>query len=81
MRVAANYRKEIVDLSRELPEGELRELVDFAQFLKAKKVGFTYEDVTDSAQYVRRLRTGEGRRVKSGKKFIGELIQWQKSNS
>jgi len=81
MGVAIDYRKEIVNLSRDLPNGELRELVDFAQFLKAKKEGFIYMQVRDSAEYVRKLRTREGKRAKSGKTFIEELIQWQKSNS
>jgi hypothetical protein len=81
MSVTINYREEIVNLSRELPDGELRELVDFAQFLKAKKEGFTYMQVKDATEYIRRLRTREGKRAKSGKNFIEELIQWQKSNS
>jgi hypothetical protein len=81
MSVTINYRKEVVNLSRELPDGELKELVDFAQFLKAKKEGFTYMQVRDSAEYVRKLRTREGKRAKSGKTFIDELIRWQKSNS
>ena len=81
MGAAIDYRKEIVNLSRDLPDGELRELVDFAQFLKAKKEGFIYMQVRDSAEYVRKLRTREGKRAKSGKIFIEELIQWQKSNS
>ena len=81
MGVAIDYRKEIINLSRDLPDGELRELVDFAQFLKAKKEGFIYMQVRDSAEYVRKLRTREGKRAKSGRNFIDELIQWQKSNS
>ena len=64
MSVTTNYRKEIVNLSRDLPDGELRELIDFAQFLKAKKEGFTYMQVRDSAEYVRKLRTREGKRAK-----------------
>jgi hypothetical protein len=81
MSVAIDYRKEITNLSKELPDQDLRELIDFAQFLKAKKEGFTYMRVRDSAEYVRKLRAKEGERVKSGRKFIGELIEWQKSNS
>ena len=81
MSVTVDYRKEIVNLSRELPDGELRALIDFALFLKAKKEGFTYMQVRDSAEYVRKLRTRGGKRAKSGKNFIEELIQWQKSNS
>jgi len=81
MSVTIDYRNEIVNLSKELHDGELRELVDFAQFLKAKKEGFTYMQVRNSAEYVRKLRTKEGKRAKSGKNFIEDLIQWQKSNS
>jgi len=81
MSVGMDYRKEIVNLSKELPDHELRELIDFAQFLKVKKEGFTYMQVRDSAEYVRRFRAKEGKRVKSGEKFIEELIEWQKSNS
>jgi len=78
---AVNYKKEIINITRELPNDKLRELIDFAQFLKAKKEGFTYVQVKDSAEYVRKLRIKEGERVKSGKRFIEELIQWQKSGS
>ena len=70
MSATIDYRREIVNLVRELPEGELREVIDFAQFLKARKEGFTYMQVKNSAEYVRKLRIGEGRRAKSGKKFI-----------
>ena len=80
MSVKLNYRKEIANLSRELPDGKLRELIDFAQFLKARKEGFTYMQVGESTEYVRKLRTREGRKARSGKNFIEELIQWQKSN-
>ncbi|HBA26051.1 MAG TPA: hypothetical protein DCY98_01445 [Nitrospinae bacterium] len=80
MGVAVNYRKKIINLTKELPENKIRELIDFAQFLKAKNEGFTYIQVKDSAEYVRKLRIKEERRVKSGEKFIEELIEWQKSN-
>ncbi len=81
MGVVVDYRKKIIDLTKELPEDELRELIDFARFLKVKKEGFTYMEVRDSAEYVRKLRIEEAKRVKSGKRFIEELIEWQKSNS
>lgn len=81
MGAAVDYKKKIIDLTKELPENKLRELIDFAQFLKAKKEGFTYMQVKDSAEYVRKLRIEEARRIKSGKRFIEELIEWQKSNS
>ena len=80
MGMAVNYRKKIINLTKELPENKIRELIDFAQFLKAKKEGFTYMQVKDSAEYVRKLRIKEERRVKAGEKFIEELIEWQKSN-
>lgn len=81
MGVTLDYKKEIINLTKELPEDKLRELINFAQFLKAKGEGFTYMQVGDSAEYVRKLRIKEGKRVKSEKKFIEELIEWQKSNS
>jgi len=81
MSVGMDYREEIVNLSKELPDHELREVIDFAQFLKEKKQGFTYMEVKESTEYVRKLRVREGKRVKSGRKFIEALIEWQKSNS
>jgi len=81
MSLAINYRKEIINVSKELPEEKLRELIDFAQFLKAKKERFSYMAVKDSAEYVRKLREEEGKKFKSGKEFIEELIQWQISES
>ena len=80
MGVAINYKKEILGLVSELPKDKVCELIDFAHFLKAKKEGFTYLQVKDSAEYVKKLRAEEGKKVKSGKKFIQELIKWQKSN-
>ena len=81
MGTAVDYKKELTNLTKELPESKLSELLDFAQFLKAKSKGVTYMEVRDSAEYVRKLRAEEGKRVKSGKNFIKELIEWQKSNS
>jgi uncharacterized protein YfkK (UPF0435 family) len=81
MRIAVDYRKEIINVSKELPEEKLRELVDFAQFLKTKKKKFSYMEVKDSAEYVRKLREEEGKKFKSGRDFIEELIKWQKSES
>ncbi len=81
MGVALNYKREIINLTNKLPEDKLKEIIDFAQFLKAKDEGFTYMQVRDSAEYVRKLRIKEGERVKSGKKFIEELVKWQKSDS
>ena len=81
MGTAIDYRKDIIDLTKELPKSKVRELWDFAQFLKAKTAGFRYADVADSGAYVRRIRTEEGKRVKTSKNFIEELVEWQKSNS
>ncbi|MBI5194916.1 MAG: hypothetical protein HZA10_01180 [Nitrospirae bacterium] len=81
MGVALDYKKTIINLTRELPKNKLKELIDFAQFLKAKKEGFSYLQVKDSAEYVRQHRTKEAQKFKSGKRFIEELIEWQKSNS
>ncbi len=81
MGVAVDYKKEIINLTKKLPDDKLKELIDFAQFLKAKQEGFTYMQVRDSAEYIRSLRIREGRMVKSGKRFIEELVKWQKSNS
>ncbi len=81
MDLGIDYKKEIINLSKELPNDELKELIDFAQFLKAKKERFSYVAVKDSAEYVRKLREEEGKKFKSGKDFIEELIKWQKSES
>lgn len=78
---ATDYKKELINLTRDLPDREAKEVLDFVQFLKAKKEGFSYVQIRDSAEYVRTLRMREGKRVKSGKKFIEELIAWQKSKS
>ena len=69
MGVSLNYKKEIINLTKELSQDKLKELIDFTQFLKAKGEGFTYMQVRDSAEYVRDLRMKEGKRIKSGKKF------------
>ena len=81
MDLGIDYKKEIINLSKELPNDELKELIDFAQFLKAKKERFSYLAAKDSAEYVRKLREEEGKKFKSGKDFIEELIKWQKSES
>jgi hypothetical protein len=81
MDLGIDYKKEIINLSRELPDDELKELIDFGQFLKAKKRKFSYMEVKDSAEYVRKLREEGGKKFKSGKDFIEELIKWQKSES
>jgi hypothetical protein len=81
MGVAIGYRKEIINVTRGLPDEKLKELVDFAKFLRAKKESFSYMELKDSAEYLRKLRAEEGRTFKSGKDFIEELIKWQESES
>ena len=82
MSTAINYKKSILNLTEGLPIDKLKELVDFAQFLKAKTEGFSYAQIkADSVDYVNRLRGKESIKAGSGKKFIDELIKWQKSNS
>lgn len=81
MGIALNYKKEILEITKGLPEPKMKELIDFAQFLRLKEEGFSYKQVDDSAEYVRKLRSKEGRKIKSGRKYIEELIEWQKSDS
>mgnify|MGYP001576997145 CR=1 FL=1 len=78
---AIDYKKELINLTRDLPDKEVKEVLDFVQFLKAKKEGFSYMQIKDSVEYVRAIRMREGKIVKSGKRFIEELIAWQKSES
>lgn len=78
---AIDYKKELINLTRDLPDKEVKEVLDFVQFLKTKKEGFSYMQIKDSVEYVKALRMREGKIVKSGKRFIEELIAWQKSES
>ena len=81
MAIAAKYKKEIMNLTEELPENKLKELIDFAEFLKVKHEGTSFMQVGESAAFVRKLRIKEAKRVKTGKYFIEELMEWQKSRS
>jgi hypothetical protein len=81
MGVITAYKRELMTITKDLPEKEVRQVLDFAHFLKAKKEGFSYAQIKNSAEYVKTLRAREGKRVKSAKKFIDELIEWQKSTS
>jgi hypothetical protein len=81
MRISTDYQKEIIRLAKELPNAELKKVIDFALFLKTKKEGFNYRQVDDSVAYVRDLRAKEGKRHKSADQFIQELMEWQTSNS
>ena len=33
----ADYKKELINIARDLPDREVKEVLDFVQFLKAKK--------------------------------------------
>lgn len=81
MSITANAKKELMTITKDLPDKEIREVLDFVRFLRAKKEGFSYTQIKDSSAYVRALRVKEGKRVKSAKKFIDELVEWQKSAS
>lgn len=81
MSITADYNKELMSLSKKMPENKLKKLLAFAYFLKSKKTGFSYDQVEDSVEYVKKLRVKEGKKVRYGKNFIKELIEWQKSNS
>lgn len=81
MSVMTDYRRQILDLTKGLPNEKIKELIDFAQFLRTKRNSLSYSQVEDSAEYVGDLRRKEGKKVKSGKKFIEELIEWQRLNS
>jgi len=81
MGVTTAYKRELMTLTEDLPEKDVKQVLDFAHFLKAKKEGFSFADIKDSAEYIRVLRAKEGKRVKSTRKFIDELIEWQKSAS
>jgi len=81
MGLTTAYKRELMTLTKDLPEKDVKQVLDFAHFLKAKKEGFSFAEIKDSAEYIRVLRAKEGKRVKSAKKFIDELIEWQKSAS
>lgn len=79
MGTSLKYKKQIIDLTRDLKEDKVKELISFAQFLKAKQEGFSYSKIEDSAAYVRKLRSRETSRNITGKNYIEEIIKWQKS--
>lgn len=81
MGTAIKYKKEIMNLTKELTENKLEELIDFAKFLKAKSEESPFFQNEDSAAFVRNLRMRESKRVGIGRKFIEELLEWQKSKS
>jgi len=73
------YKKQITDLTKDLTEDKVKELITFAQFLRAKQEGFSYSQIEDSAEYVRKLRLKDNKQSITGKNYIEELIEWQKS--
>ena len=79
MGTIIKYKKQIVDLTKDLTEDKFKELITFAQFLRAKQEGFSYSHIEDSAEYVRKLRVKENRQSITGKNYIEEIIEWQKS--
>ncbi|MGA3083564.1 MAG: hypothetical protein ABSE95_02070 [Thermodesulfobacteriota bacterium] len=81
MGVTTEYRRQVLELTEDLPKEKIKELITFAQFLRTKKPVFSYSQIEDSAEYVEKMRRKEGKKVKSGKKFIEELIEWQRLNS
>jgi hypothetical protein len=81
MSVMMDYRRQILDLTKGLPIEMIKELIDFAQFLKTKRNNFSYSQIDNSAEYVGDLRRKDGKKGKTGKKFIEELIEWQRLNS
>ena len=74
MAIAVKYMKEIMNLTKDLPESRLKELIDFTEFLKAKKEDSDFMQMGDSTTYIRKIRTAEAKRVKTGKRFIEELM-------
>ncbi len=81
MSVGTDYRRQILELTEDLPKEKIKELINFAQFLRTKRPFFSYSQIEDSAEYIEEMRRKEGKKVKSGKKFIEELIEWQRLNS
>lgn len=79
MNTKTDYREEIINLTKDLPLSELKEVAYFIKFLIDKGKELTYQGVGDSAKYVQEMRVEETKRIKSGKEFIEELIRWQKS--
>ena len=80
MATAIKYKKQIMDLTNNLSEDKVVELINFAQFLKAKQEEFSYVQIEDSAEYVRKMRSKERRQKTTGKNYIDEIIEWQKSD-
>ncbi len=85
MQLKSDYQAKIQNIAKMLPEEKLGEVLDFMEFLYRKEREFNYTSVENSAEYVRKLReeelfTLEGK-LKNGREFLKELIEWQESNS
>ncbi|MEA3417217.1 MAG: hypothetical protein U9R02_13910 [Thermodesulfobacteriota bacterium] len=85
MQLKNDYQAKIQNIAKVLPEEKLGEVLDFMEFLYRKEREFNYMSVENSAEYVRKLReeelfTLEGK-LKNGREFLKELIEWQESNS
>lgn len=85
MQLKNDYQAKIQNIAKMLPEEKLGEVLDFMEFLYRKEREFNYTSVENSAEYVRKLReeelfTPEGK-LKNGREFLKELIEWQESNS
>lgn len=81
MVTSAHFKKQINDLTKDLTDEKIQELITFGHFLKSRQEEFSYKKISDSAAYVRNLRTKETKRSRSAKNYIQELIEWQKSES
>jgi len=80
MPATINYRNEIIRLTNDLPGTKLKELFDFALFLKVKEQHVALTQIKDSAAYVKKMRIKEGKKAGTGKKFIESLMTWQNSD-
>lgn len=81
MGAVADFRRQIIEVTKGLPPEAIKEIIDFAQFLKTKQKNFSYTQIENSAEYLSKIRSKEGNKAKTGKRFINELIEWQRSNS
>lgn len=81
MKTVMDYKEDLINLTRELPSNKVKELLDFAEFLKDKAEGFSYKKIPKSAEYIRKMRMEDGKRLKSSKNFVKELLEWQRSDS
>ena len=45
MGVTTAYKRELMTLTEDLPEKDVKQVLDFAHFLKAKKEGFSFAEI------------------------------------